>query len=131
MLPRQRIPRFGDLVARPPNLDHVPPHLHAHVDTKHVLILGSPLLLLPRRSPGKIRLMFSALCVSEIRTIVLMHGEAKAAFEGADMILEEIGVFIEVDRFQCKLSKTFASVGIGGRVRGYTTSTEFATGAIL
>lgn len=75
--------------------------------------------------------MFSALCVSEIGTIVLMHREAKTTLEGADMVFEEIGVFIEIDRFQCKLSKTFASIGIGGRVRGYTTSTKFATGAVL
>lgn len=75
--------------------------------------------------------MFSALCVSEIGTIVLMYCEAKTAFEGADMVFEEVRVFIEVDGFQRKLSKTFASVGIGGRVRRYSTSTKFATSAIL
>ena len=99
MLPRQRIPRLRDLIAWPPNFDHVPPHRHAHIHTKHVLVLRSPLLLLPRRSPGKIGLMFPTLCVSEIGAIVLMYCKAEAAFEGTDMILEKVGVFIEIDGF--------------------------------
>lgn len=131
VLPRQRIPRFGDLVSRPANLDHVSPHLHTHVDTQHILILGSAFLLLPRRSPCKIRLMFPALCMSEIGAIVLMDCEAETAFEGSDMIFEEIRVLVEIDCFKCELSKTFASIGICGRMRRYTTSTEFATCTVL
>ncbi|KAL8748354.1 MAG: hypothetical protein Q9184_007364 [Pyrenodesmia sp. 2 TL-2023] len=128
MLPRQRIPRLRDLVPRPPDLDHIPPHLHPRIHTKHVRVLCSPFLLLPRCSSSEVGLVLAALGVGEVGSIVLVHGEAEAAFEGADVVLEEVGVFVEVDGFEREFAETFAAVGVRGGVGGYSSSAEFAAG---
>ena len=75
--------------------------------------------------------MLATLCVSEIGAIVLMYCEAETALKGADMVLEEIGVFVKIDGFEGKFAKSFAAVGIGGRVRGYSSPTEFGASSIL
>ena len=38
--------------------------------------------------------MLAALGVGEVGAIVLVDGEAETAFEGADMVFEEVGVFV-------------------------------------
>ena len=38
--------------------------------------------------------MLAALGVGEVGTVVLVDGEAEPAFEGADMVFEEVGVFV-------------------------------------
>lgn len=38
--------------------------------------------------------MFATLCVGEIGAIVLMYCETEPTFEGADVVLEEVGVFV-------------------------------------
>ena len=43
--------------------------------------------------------MFAALCMSEIGSVILVDREAEPAFKGADMVLEEIWIFVEVDGF--------------------------------
>lgn len=48
--------------------------------------------------------MLSSLRVCEIGSVILMDCEAETALKRSDMILEEIGVFVEVDRLKCKLS---------------------------
>ena len=58
--------------------------------------------------------MLAALGVGEVGAIILVDCEAEPAFEGADVILEEIWVFVEVDRFEGELAETFAPVGVGG-----------------
>lgn len=75
--------------------------------------------------------MFATLCVSEVGSIVLMYCEAETAFERADMVLEEVRVFVEVDGFEREFSQTFTTVGICGRVGGYSPSSEFATCTVL
>jgi hypothetical protein len=37
--------------------------------------------------------MLAALCVGEVGAVVLMYGKAEAAFELADVVFEEVGVF--------------------------------------
>lgn len=69
--------------------------------------------------------------MGEIGSIILMYCKAEAAFEGSNMVFEEVRVFIEVDGFECEFSKTFATVSVGGRMGRYTTSTEFATCPVL
>lgn len=58
--------------------------------------------------------MLATLGVGEIGAIVLMYCETKTAFEGADMILEEVGVFVEIDGFEGEFAEAFSSVGVGG-----------------
>lgn len=75
--------------------------------------------------------MFATLRMSEIGSIVLMYCEAKTAFVGANMILEEVWVFIKVDGFEREFPETFTAVGVRGGVRGYTSSSKFATCTVL
>jgi hypothetical protein len=54
--------------------------------------------------------MLSALGVCEVRAIVLVDGETESAFEGSDVVLEEVGVFIKVDSLEGEFAETFSSV---------------------
>lgn len=56
--------------------------------------------LVPGRAARKIRLVLSPLRVREIRTIVLVDGQAESALEAPDVVLEEVGVFVEIDRLK-------------------------------
>lgn len=58
--------------------------------------------------------MLATLRVGEVGAIVLMDCETEAAFEGADVVLEEVRVFVEVDGFEGEFAETLASVGVGG-----------------
>lgn len=49
----------------------------------------------------------------EIGTVVLVYGETQAAFETADVVFEDVGVFVEVDRFEGEFAQAFAAVGVG------------------
>lgn len=58
--------------------------------------------------------MLAALGMGEVGAIVLVDGEAEPAFEGADVVFEEVRVFVKVDGFERELAETFAPVGVGG-----------------
>ena len=75
--------------------------------------------------------MLLALGVGEVGAVVLVDGEAEAALEGADVVLEEVGVAVEVDGLEGELAEAFAAVGVGGGVGGYAAAAEFGAGAIL
>jgi hypothetical protein len=75
--------------------------------------------------------VFAALGVREVGAVVLVDGQAQTALEAADMVLKEVGVFIEVDRLQGEPSETFSSVRIGGGLRCDTTTAELGTCSIL
>lgn len=57
--------------------------------------------------------MLAALRVREVRAIVLVHGQAETAFEAADVVLEEVRVFVEVDGFEGEFAQAFATVCVG------------------
>ena len=48
--------------------------------------------------------MLSALGVREVGAIVLMDGEAEPTLEGSNVIFEEVGIFVKIDRFEGELS---------------------------
>lgn len=75
--------------------------------------------------------MLAALGVSQVGAIVLMDGEAETTFEGANVVFEEVWVFVEVDGLQGEFSQTFTSVGVGGALRGDATTSELRAGAVL
>lgn len=47
------------------------------------------------------------------------------------MVLEEVGVFVEVDCFQRELAQPFASVGVCGGLRGDAAAAEGGSCAVL
>ena len=44
-----------------------------------------------------------------------MDCKTETALEAADVILEEVGILVEVDRLERELSQTLAAVGIRSR----------------
>ena len=60
-----------------------------------------------------------------------MYCEAEPALERADVIFEEVRVFVEIDGFEREFAETFSSVGVGGGVRCYSSAAEFGAGSIL
>ena len=60
-----------------------------------------------------------------------MDCETEAAFEGADVVLEEVGIFVEIDGFEGEFAETLASVRVGGGLRCYSSAAEFGAGSVL
>ena len=58
--------------------------------------------------------MFASLGVCEVGAIVLVYGETQAAFEGADVVFEEVWVFVQVDGLEGQFAEALAAVGVGG-----------------
>ena len=105
---------LGDFVAGPPDFDDVFADLDGvGAGVGFVFFLLAELGFL-RRSTGEVGLMLPALSVREIRTVVLVDGQAEPALEAADVVLEEVGIFVEVDRFERQFAQTFAPVCICG-----------------
>ena len=69
--------------------------------------------------------MLSPLRVCEIGAIILVYSEAETAFEGANMIFEEVGVFVEVDGFEREFSQSLSPVCIRAGIGCYAATTEF------
>ena len=75
--------------------------------------------------------MFAALSMCEIGSIVLMHGETESTFERADVVAEEVWVFVEVDGFEGEFAQPFASVGVGCALACDAAAAEFGACAVL
>ena len=75
--------------------------------------------------------MLATLCVGEIGAIVLMYRQAEPALERADVVLEEVRVFVKVDGFEGEFAETFSAVSVGGGVRCYSSAAELGAGSIL
>jgi hypothetical protein len=117
LLSRNLIPRLRNLVSRSSNLYHVPLDIdlrsnHANRHTSHRIKTRSSLFLLLRCAAGKICLMLPALRMSEVGAIILVNCQTQSAFKGPDVVLEEVGVFVEIDGFEGKFSQTLSSVGV-------------------
>lgn len=129
-LSRQRVPRLGDFVTWSTNLDHIFLHLHAH-GPRHNAILRFPFLLFPRGAAREVGLVLAALGVREVGAVVLVDGQAESALEAAHVVLEEIRVLVEVDRFQGQFPESLSSVCIGYGLRCDTAATELGACAVL
>jgi hypothetical protein len=46
---------------------------------------------------GEVRLVLFALRVGQVGTVILVDCETETALEAADVVLEEVRVFVEVD----------------------------------
>jgi hypothetical protein len=69
--------------------------------------------------------------VCEVWAVVLVHGQAQAALEAADVVLEEVRVLVEVDRLERELAETLSAVGICGRGWCDTAAAELGACAVL
>ena len=75
--------------------------------------------------------MLAALSMSQVGAVILVDGEAETAFEGADMVFEEVGVFVEVDGFEGEFAESFASVSVCRGMRGDSSTAKFGPGSVL
>lgn len=75
--------------------------------------------------------MFAALGVGEVGAIVLVDRQAQTTLEASHMVLEEVGILVEVDRLEGEFAETFATVCIGRGLRCDTAATEFGSCTIL
>lgn len=136
MLSRDGISCLRDLIPGPANLDDIPPDRdlradHANRQAGDGVGASAALFLLAGSAAREVRLMLAALSVGEVGAVILVDGQAEAAFEGADVVLEEVGVFVQVDGFQGELAQPLASVGVGGGGRGDTSAAELGACAVL
>ncbi|KAI7498854.1 hypothetical protein KC357_g250 [Hortaea werneckii] len=60
--------------------------------------------------------MLATLRVSEIGAIVLVDRQTQTTFEGADVVLEEVGILVKIDCFEGQLPQTLTAVSVGGRL---------------
>lgn len=58
--------------------------------------------------------MFSSLGMCEVGAVILVDCETQSTFEGADVVLEEVGIFVEIDGFESEFAETLASVSVCG-----------------
>lgn len=113
LLPCDRVASLGDLVAWSSDLDDVALDLYrVCAGVCFVFLLLAQLRFLGS-TPCEIGLMLAPLSVSEVRAIILVDCQAEAALEAPDVVLEEVGVLVEVDGFERELSQSFSSVGVG------------------
>ena len=92
ILPRERIPNFRNFISRSTNLDDVSAWSW-EVEAQQSFISLS-FLLFTSSSSSQVSLVFTALSMGQVRAVILMDGEAEPAFEGTDMVFEEIGVLV-------------------------------------
>lgn len=129
-LPRQRIPSLCDLVPRSSNLDNISLDLDLR-QARQILISVFSQLCFSGSTSSQIGLMFASLGVCEIGTVVLVYGQTQATFETADVVLEDVGVFVQIDCFEGEFAEAFAAVGICCAGGGYTTTSKFGACAVL
>lgn len=60
-----------------------------------------------------------------------MDGKAQTAFERANVVLEEVGVLVQVDGLQRKLAQSLTSVCVGTGVRSDAAAAEFRASTVL
>lgn len=75
--------------------------------------------------------MLFALGVGEVGAVILVDCETETALKTSDVVLEEVGVLVQVDVFEGKLAQTLATVRIGRGAVGDTTATEFGSCSVL
>lgn len=89
------IPLLGYFVARAADLHKL---LHFYLDLLRCW-LGGGLLGLLGRSPGQVGLMFLPLGVREVTPLIVVQRQAQLALIGAQVVLHEVGVLIDVNGF--------------------------------
>lgn len=93
----QRVPNLGNFVSGTTNLNSLLLDLYAHCSGERGRVLVFAFALFAGGAAGEVRLMLFALCVGQVGAVILVDCETETALKAADVILEEVGVFVEVD----------------------------------
>lgn len=113
LLSGQGILDLLDVVTRTPDLDKVLPDLDC-VQSCQLALLVLAKLRFSGGTTSEIGLMFATLGMRKVGAIVLVNCETESTLEAADVVLEDIGVLVEVDGFEREFAKTLTAVGVGG-----------------
>jgi hypothetical protein len=113
VLTRVWVADLGDAITRAADLESVLLDLNTSEETLLTDVVPLALTLLLGSTAGQVGLMLPALCMREVRAVVLVDRETQTAFEAADVVLEEVRVLVEVDGLERELAETLSSVGVG------------------
>lgn len=69
--------------------------------------------------------------MGKVGTVILVDGETEPALKRANVILEEIRIFLKIDRFKSQFTEALSSIGVGARVGGNTSAAKFASSTVL
>lgn len=130
VLASQWVADLGDLVTRSADLDQLLLDLDTG-DTRQggLILLAFPVLT--RGASFEVCLMLAALGVGEVGAVVLVDCQAETAFEGAHVVLEDVGIFLDIHSFHGDSAKSLTSVGVGGRLGGDAAAAELGTSPVL
>ena len=109
LLSASRIPLLGDSIAGTSDF-HKLLGLHAGFIRSQAL---RRFLSLLGGTTSEIRLMLLALRVGQVAAFVVVQGQTEFAFIGAQMVLHEIWILVQVNRLQGELPETLPTVSIG------------------
>ena len=56
--------------------------------------------------------MLATLGMREVGPVILVNCKTETTFEGANVVLEEVGIFVEIDGLKSKFPKSFSAISI-------------------
>lgn len=121
------VPLLGHFVAWAANLHKL---LHLHLDLLWRR-LGGGLLGLLGCSPGQVGLMLLPLGVRKVAPLIVVQCQAQLALVGAQVVLHEVRVLVDVDGFQGQLPQALPAIPVALRGGGHTPAPGLAAGAML
>lgn len=89
------------------------------------------LLCLLGGSSCQIILMLLALRVGQIAALVVVQRQAEFALVGAQMVLHEVRILVQIDCLQGQLTQSLLAVAVRLRPGGYASAAGLAAGAVL
>lgn len=108
LLAHLRVPLLGHFVARAADLHKL---LHLHLDLLWRR-LGGGLFGLLGGSPGQVGLMLLPLGVRQVTPLVVVQGQAQLALVGAQVVLHEVRVLVDVNGLQGQLPEALPAVSV-------------------
>lgn len=81
--------------------------------------------------PGEIRLMLLALRVGQVAALVVVQGQTEFAFVGAEVVLHEVRILVQVDCLQGQLPQPFPAIAVRLGPGGDATAPRLAASTVL
>jgi len=82
-------------------------------------------------SPGQILLVLLALRVGQVAALVVVQRQAQFALVGAQVVLHEVRILVQIDCLQGQLTQSLLAVAVRLRPGGHASAAGLAAGAVL